>query len=78
MDLSSLFQDNSGGISSTRLVFLLWTASILFIWIFLSYQKQEMVKIDSSVVTIYLGIAGYKTVQRFGEKDVPDNSAEKK
>lgn len=64
----SFFEDNSSGLSSIRLAFLLWCAGVLLIWGYTSFAKAEIQPIDNSVVTVLLGLGTTKTIQRFGEK----------
>lgn len=65
---TSIFEDNSGGLSSIRIAFLLWVLGVLLIWGFCSIDKKALQPIDNSVVTI-LGILGAsKVAQRYGEK----------
>jgi hypothetical protein len=60
ISLSSIVQDNSGGLSSSRILMLMWGIVTLLIW--------AAGTIPPEVVTILLGITGAKVVQRFGEK----------
>lgn len=66
--INELMSDNSGGISSIRLIMLLWTVALLFIWVYSSFVKGEPQGLTNDIVTLYLGVVGLKTVQRFGEK----------
>ena len=67
MKFSEFFQDNSGGLSATRLGFLLWVVGVLAVWMYASYVKKALQPIDSSVVTVIGILMTGKTVQRFGE-----------
>lgn len=66
--INELVSDNSGGVSSIRVIMLLWTAAILFVWVYSSFIKSEIQALPNEMVTLYLGVIGLKTVQRFGEK----------
>lgn len=73
IDISSIIQDNSGGLSSIRVLMLLWGAGVFLVWGFGSvmciiHGNYTFPTIPPEVVTILLGITGVKTVQRFGER----------
>jgi hypothetical protein len=76
--LKSLFEDNSGGTSSSRLVVLLWTVALIFVFVFTSVYKKEVASFDNSIITIYLGVVTCKTIQRFGEKSKEDGTEQQK
>jgi hypothetical protein len=70
---SSIIQDNSGGVSSMRILMLLWGVGVLAIWsaawiVGMFHGVYAAPTIPSEIVTILLGITGTKCVQRFGEK----------
>lgn len=70
---SSIIQDNSGGVSSMRVLMLLWGIGVLTIWVAawivgMIHGIYTAPTIPSEIVTILLGITGTKCVQRFGEK----------
>ncbi len=71
-DLTSFIQDNSGGISSIRLLMLLWGVGVFLIWGFGSVMATihglPFPSLPPEIVTILLGVTGIKTVQRFAEK----------
>lgn len=68
MNIQSLIEDNSGGFSSTRLVFVIWCLVVLSVWAGVSFINNELKPIDSSVITILGILSSAKVVQRFGEK----------
>jgi len=70
---SSIIQDNSGGVSSMRILMLLWGVGVLAVWsaawiVGIFHGVYAAPTIPSEIVTILLGITGTKCVQRFGEK----------
>ncbi len=67
--LKSFFEDNSGGLSSMRLVFVIFTLAVVAIWSYVSISKGQMAALDSSIVSVIGILAASKTVQRFGEND---------
>lgn len=78
--LSSFLEDNSGGFSSARLMALLWCFGVFIIWavgsLLVIYTTAgtatpvvTLLSIPGEIVTIMMGFAGFKVVQRFGEKD---------
>jgi hypothetical protein len=70
MKIAEFFQDNSGGLSSTRLAFLTWTMGVFLVWGFASYQAKSVQAIPDSVIVMMGVVSGAKCVQRFGEKSV--------
>jgi len=72
MKLSQFLEDNSGGLSATRLAFLLWALGVLAVWIYLSIEQGKIAEIDRTVVMVLGILMTGKTVQRFGEQ--PDGS----
>ncbi len=67
----TLLEDNSGGFSTMRLVFLLWMVVLCFNWTFASIKSGKMEPLDGSLVTLTAALAVTKTAQRIGEK--PEN-----
>lgn len=70
--LNSMLEDNSGGLSSTRFITLLWSAGVFLIWAITSclvvYKGgTSLMTIPPEVVTILLGVMSLKVVQRYGE-----------
>ena len=69
---NSLLQDNSGGLSSTRLITVIWGGGVFLVWgfaaIVATMHGLPFPVLPPEVVTITLGITGLKVVQRFGEK----------
>ncbi len=63
-----LFEDNSGGASSSRVLMLLWGIGVFVVWCYTSIHTGGMIPIPESVITVLLGTAAVKAVQRFGEK----------
>ena len=86
--LYSLLEDNSGGFSSSRLMALLWCGGVFLIWAFASLfliisshgtatPVVTFVPIPGEVITVMLGFAGLKVVQRFGEKEGSQSEVER-
>lgn len=76
--LLGALEDNAGGLSSSRCLMLVWGVVVLGVWAYISIHTGGLVSIPSEAVTILLGLVGFKTVQRFGEKGetvMVDNSA---
>lgn len=63
-NLQTFFEDNNGGFSMMRLVFLLWGAGVLLIWMYTCYMTGGLVSIPAEVVTVLLGLGTAKAVQR--------------
>lgn len=71
--MAEFVEDNSGGLSSMRLLMLMWGLVTLFVWATLCFMKREIVVLDTSVVQILAILTGGKVCQRFGEKDNTTN-----
>jgi hypothetical protein len=63
-----IFEDNSGGLSSTRVLLLAWGLGVLAIWIAMFITTHALAPIPDSIITILGILFGGKVVQRFGEK----------
>ena len=68
-DLKQFVKEDNGKFSATRLSFVAWSLVILVMWAFVSFQRQELVVIDNSIVSILGVLMSGKVVQRFGEKN---------
>ncbi|MBF0473203.1 MAG: hypothetical protein HQK93_05650 [Nitrospirae bacterium] len=73
VNISSIIEDNSGGLSSTRVLMLAWGLGTLLVWSICSvigaiHGIYIFPSIPDSVVTILGIVLGGKVVQRFGEK----------
>ncbi len=73
VNITSIIEDQSGGISSIRVLMLLWGVGVFIIWaagsvVAMWHGVYVFPTIPAEVITILLGVTGIKTVQRFGEK----------
>jgi hypothetical protein len=71
--VSGILQDNSGGLSSIRVLMLLWGGGVFLIWAFgcvmaLIHGIYILPTLPPEIVTILLGVTGIKSCQRFAEK----------
>lgn len=71
--ITSMLEDNSGGLSSIRVLMLLWGCGVFLIWaagsiVAIYHGIYVFPSLPPEIVTILLGVTGIKTVQRFGEK----------
>lgn len=71
--MSSMLQDNTGGVSATRVLMLSWGLGVLVVWAFATVMAvihgvYTGISIPESVVTVLLGIVFGKVVQRPFEK----------
>jgi hypothetical protein len=69
--LESITSESNGKGSALRIALLIWTIIIGLGWGYVSFQEKKLAEIPDTVVTIYIGLAATKTVQRFGEKGKP-------
>jgi cytochrome c biogenesis protein CcdA len=58
------FQEDNGNLSATRIVFVLFGMVVLSIWAILSLCASALMAIPDSIVTILLGLATSKVVQK--------------
>jgi len=58
------FQEDNGNLSSTRLVFVLFGVVVLIVWAILSLYIGVLMVIPDSIVTIILGLAVSKVIQK--------------
>lgn len=65
---NSLLEDNSGGLSSNRIVFFAWCIGILIIWGYTSIKNNQIAPLDQSVQVIFGILMGGKIIQRGLEK----------
>jgi hypothetical protein len=70
--LHEFFEDHSGGLSSARLLMILWGVGILGVWMAASIRAGVLVPIDGSVITMFGVAVGGKVAQRFGEASAPE------
>jgi hypothetical protein len=73
VSITSVIEDNTGGISATRVLMLTWGIGVFIIWGFATVMSvihgvYTGIPIPESVVTILLGVVGGKIVQRPFEK----------
>ena len=73
VSISSIIQDNTGGLSSIRVLMLLWGGGVFLFWaagacVAIYHGIYVFPSLPPEIVTILLGVTGIKTVQRFGEK----------
>ena len=71
--MGGIMEDNSGGISSMRILMLMWGIGAFLVWAAavitaLWHGVFVMPTLPAEIVTILLGVTGIKSVQRFGEK----------
>jgi len=67
-NLWSMFEDNSGGFSSTRFIFVFTTIFFLSVWGLVCYESKKMETFPKEGTTLILGLGGIKMAQRYGEK----------
>lgn len=65
--LESMLSDNSGGISSLRVLCVSWIILLMSVWIGVAIAKGELPDIPGGVLTLTGTLIGGKVVQRFGE-----------
>lgn len=71
MKLAEFFQDPTGGFSSVRLAFLVWSLGVFIVWAVASLSEKSVKPIDTSIIMMIGAVSTAKVVQRFGEKEEP-------
>lgn len=66
--MSSLLEDNAGGLSSIRAAMLAWLVAVGATWVFVAIATRSLPDIPGGVLTFTGMLVGGKVVQRFGEK----------
>lgn len=71
--LEKVLEDGQGGISSSRLVMVIWGVGVFLVWAGLSIFKGIILTVPESVLVVVLATMGIKVVQRiFGEQTPPE------
>lgn len=65
--LLEFLQDDTGALSSYRLVFLLWSFCLVGAWGFVSLAQKTLVPVDTSLLHLTAVLVGGKLVQNFSE-----------
>ena len=67
-NITTFFEDNSGGFSMMRLVFFVWGIGIFVVWAYTCISTGGIVTLPTEVITLFLGLSTAKVVQRGLEK----------
>lgn len=65
--LESLLSDNSGGISTIRVLCAFWVIMLMFVWLGVAIAQASIPDIPGGILTLTGTLIGGKVVQRFGE-----------
>lgn len=71
MNWKSMIEDNSGGISSTRVLMLAAFAVVGVVWGWVAIASRSIPDLPPGVVTTLGAVVAAKAAQRFGEKGEP-------
>lgn len=63
-----MFSDNSGGISSYRVLLFGVVLLVMAVWAFVAFHSKSMPDIPSGVQVVLSALIAGKVTQRFGEK----------
>ena len=71
--LTEFLQEDNGGLSSTRLLFLVWGLGGFIVWTLLSLRMAPpaFAILPWEYIGVVLSLGGVKVVQKFGEKPPP-------
>jgi len=64
----SIIEGKDGKLSAMRLGFLFALFFVVLNWTYVNISKKEISPLPDNSVTLIIGLAGAKAVQRFGEK----------
>ena len=70
-DISQLLKDDTGQLSSMRLILLVWGLGTFIVWAYLSIDTHTMSVIPSQVMEILGMVLGGKVFQSFSENQLP-------
>jgi len=74
-DWTSIVKDRQGKISAMRVGFLFSLLCVMLNWSWVNYNnKTSFAPIPDNAITLIIGLAGAKVVQRFSEKIPNDTS----
>jgi hypothetical protein len=70
MKILEFFQEDNGGLSSTRLLFIVWGLGGFIAWVVMSIKSTPLafVSLPVEYIGIVLSLGGVKVIQKFGEK----------
>lgn len=71
MNLSQMFKDDTGQVSSMRVVFVLWGFGVFALWAVISFKAGQMVAIPQQAMEVLGMCLGGKVVQSFSENNSP-------
>lgn len=71
--LKTVLQDNSGGLSSTRLSMLLWVVGVFVVWAAISVTNKALQDLPDSVLVLFGILITGKVTQRFGERPLEES-----
>jgi len=60
----NFFREDNGNLSATRLVFVLFAMVVLIVWAYTSILAKVPMSLPDSIVTILLGLAIGKVIQK--------------
>ena len=73
MKILEFLQEDSGALSSTRLLFLIWGIGGFVLWVLVSLRLTPpgFAPLSWEYIGVVLSLGGVKVVQKFGEKQPP-------
>ncbi len=79
MSWTSLIEEKNGKLSALRVGFLFALLMVMLNWSWINWHKKtELAPFPENTVTLIVGLASAKAVQRFGEKKNGETTTEKK
>lgn len=67
MKISQFFRDDTGALSSTRLVFITWSVGLFVLVAYQTLVEKKLPVIDNSLVALFGVVTSGKVVQSFSE-----------
>lgn len=72
--LLEFFEDDTGRLSSMRLLFLGWGVGALIVWSFLSIKSKTLLELPISITMFISSLVAGKIVQNYTERDPSGNT----
>lgn len=69
--LASMVEDQAGGISSMRVLLVLWILCLTTVWVVMAFKSWSIPDIPNGVLGLTGTFLATKAFQRMGEKPAP-------
>ncbi len=76
MKFSSLIQDDTGALSSMRIMSLFVVVPVMVVWTVLSIKRGDFIVPDAKIITLVVSAMGCKSIQSFSENFSPPSQTQ--